>query len=160
MPYESDPITAKLNDLVCDQKLYFGLFDFEQMSLAEQALIGTWELANEIYNGGFMQYFHNSSGEHAKSMIDVLRSIDAPKAADIVEQARALAGPGTPWGDELDYSKAVKMAPADVTARLNALEDAFFDQSDDLHLRVFRYLSAHRDQIEAPAEFWTEATIQ
>jgi Domain of unknown function (DUF4375) len=160
MPYESDPITMKLNELVASQELYMGLMAFDELKPAEQALIGTWELANEVYNGGFMQYFHNSSREHAKPMVDVLRSIDARQAADILESAIALAGPGTTLGDEPNYLAAVNSMPDDVERQITELERKFYDELDNLHLRLFRYLSKHRDQIEAPEEFWTEATIQ
>jgi len=160
MAYESDPITSKLNELVASQELYFGLSDFDNLNPGERALAGTWELANEVYNGGFLQYFHNGSGEHAASMVGVLRSIEAPVAAGILEQAMELAGPGTRWGDERNYLKVVREMPTDIQDRLSELARAFFDQSDDLHLQLFRYLAKHRQNIEAPDDFWTEASVQ
>ena len=160
MPYESDPITAKLNGLVNDQQLYFDLGGFDELNPAEQALLGTWELANEIYNGGFMQYFHNSSREHAKPMIGVLRSFEAHNAAAILEAAFALAGPGTPLGDEPNYLKAIKAVPEKVKEEIRELERKLYDDLDNVHLRLFRYLEKHRDQIVAPEDFWREATIQ
>ncbi len=160
MAYESDPIAQKLNNLVSDNQLYTELMSFADLNPAEQALIGTWELANELYNGGLTQYFHNSSGEHAKPMVAVLRSIDAHRAATILETAIALAGPGTPWGDEPNYLSAINSMPDDVKNALEALEGNLYDELDNLHRQVFSYLSKHRDQIDAPAEFWTEPTVQ
>ncbi len=107
-----------------------------------------------------MQYFHNSSREHAKPMVDVLRSIDAQQAAEILEFAIAMAGPGTPWADEPNYLIAIKLVPEDVDRQITDLERKLYDELDNLYLQVFRYLSKHRDQIEAPEEFWTEATNQ
>jgi Domain of unknown function (DUF4375) len=160
VPYESDPVALKLNELVASQGLYIGLVAFDELNPAEQALIGTWELANEVYNGGFMQYFHNSSREHAKPMVEVLRPIDAPRVAEILDSAIALAGPGTPWGDEPNYLIATKSVPDDIERRITQLERKLYDELGNLHLRVFRYLSEHRDQIDVPEEFWTEASIQ
>jgi hypothetical protein len=160
MPYESDPIAAKLNELVTSQNLYMELAAFDDLNPAERALIGTWELANEVYNGGFMQYFHNASREHAKPMIEVLRSIDANQAADILESAIAVAGPGTRWGDEPNFLTAINSLPADGKRQIKDLERRFYDELDNLHLRLFRFLSKHRDQIETPEGYWTEATIQ
>ena len=160
MPYESDPIAIKLNELVVSLDAYMWLMWFDELTPPEQAFIGTWELANEVYNGGFTQYFHNSSREHAKPMIEVLRSIDAHQAADILETAIAVAGPGTRWGDEPNFLTAINSMPDDVKRQITELERKLYDELDNLHLRLFRYLSKHRDQIEAPAEFWTEATIQ
>jgi hypothetical protein len=160
MPYESDPIARKLNALISSNSLYVGLTFFDELNLAEQALIGTWELVNEVYNGGFMQYFHNSSREHAKPMVGVLRSIEAPRVVAILESAIALAGPGTRCGDEPDYFTADNSMPEDVKKRVHELERQLYDELDDLHLKVFRFLSKHRDQIDAPADFWTGRAIQ
>jgi hypothetical protein len=158
--YESDPITQKLNDLVSRQELYMGLICFDELNSAEQALIGTWELVNEVYNGGFTQYFHNSSRNHAKPMVAVLRSIGAYRASTILESAIALAGPGTRWGDEADFRVTIKSMPSDLKNNLTKMERNFYDELDNLHLQVFRYLSAHRDQIDAPVDFWKEPPIQ
>jgi hypothetical protein len=160
MPYESDPIANKLNDLIASQELYMELTAFEELSTPKQALIGTWELANEVYNGGFMQYFHNSSRDRAEPMIAVLRKIEAQRAAAILESAMAIAGPGTRWGDEPNFLAAINAMPADVKDRLHQLERDLYDELDNLHLQVYRYLSEYRDQIDAPSDFWTEATIQ
>jgi hypothetical protein len=160
VPYESDPIAQKLNGLIASQELYMGLAEFEHLNPSEQALIGTWELANEVYNGGFVQYFHNSSRYHAKPMVAVLRTIDAPRAATILESAIELAGPGTPWGDAPNFRVAIERMPGDVKRRLAELERNLYDELDDLHHQVFTYLSKHRDQIDAPADFWIDKAIQ
>jgi hypothetical protein len=160
MAYESDPITQKLNDLVSSKELYMGLMCFDELSAAEQVLIGTWELANEVYNGGFTQYFHNSSRDRAKPMVVVLHSINAHRAATILESAIALAGTGTPWGAEPNFFTAINSMPDDVKYNLTELERDLYHELDSLHLQVFRFLSKHRDQIDAPADFWTEATTQ
>jgi hypothetical protein len=93
-------------------------------------------------------------------MIAVFRSIDARRAAAILESAIALAGPGTRWSVEPNFVAAINSMPSDVKNRLAELGRELYDELDDLHLRVFRYLSKHRDQIEAPADFWTEPTSQ
>jgi len=156
MPYESDPIASKLNEWVSAQSLYWDLDSFDIMSPMEKALIGTWELINEVCNGGFMQYFHNSSRAHAKPMVGVLRSFGAPQAADVLASAIAIAGPGTRLGDEPSYLVALKAMSGDVRDRLSQLEDQLFDCADETHLQLYRYLSEHRDEIEAPDGFWTE----
>ena len=160
MAYESDPIAGKLNDLVSSQEYYVTSANFDELNAVEQVLGGTWELVNEVYNGGFTQYFLNSSRDHARSMVAVLYSIDAHRATTILESAIALAGPGTPWGDADNYLTAFNFMPADVKENLRKLERDLYDELDNLHLQVFRFLSKHRDQIEAPADFWTEATTQ
>jgi hypothetical protein len=132
MPYESDLVAHKLNELVSSEGLYMGLLFFDELNLAEQALIGSWELANEVRNGGFIQYFHNSSREHANPMVGVLRAIEAPRVVAILESAIALAGPGTPWGDERSCFAAINSMPEEVKRRVHELDGQLFDELDDL----------------------------
>ena len=152
MTYETDPTAQKLNDLVSSQELYMGLMDFDGLNPAEQVLVGTWELVNEVYNGGFTQYFQSSSGARAKPMIALLRSIDANPAAGILEDAAALIDPKTRRSDERNNVGTQK--------RVDDLERAFYAELDNLHRLVFDYLSKHRDAIDAPPEFWTEPMDQ
>ena len=151
MPYESDPIASKLNDLVSNTGLIFDLTAFEMLNPVEQALVGTWELANEVYNGGFVQYFQNSSRDHAKPMIGILRSIGAFRAAEILEAAAALAS---------NCPEMFKSVPSDLKERLNKLDRDLYDELDNLHLHVFRYLSRHRAEIDVPEDFWIEVSTQ
>jgi hypothetical protein len=157
MAFESDPIAIKLNELVSRNEAYVWLSWFDELKPPDQAVIGVWELVNEVYNGGFIQYFQNSPN-HAKPMASILRSIGADRAATIVETAIALAGPGTRWGDERNYLALIKTMPTETRDQLSKLESDFYDELDDLHRRVFQYLSQHRSEaeIEAPADFWTE----
>ncbi len=160
MPYESDPTAQKLNAPVSSQELHMGLICFEELHPGEQVPIGRWELVNEIYNGGFVQYFHNSSRDRARPMAGILRSIGAHRAADILEAALVVAGPGTRWGDEPNFLTAINSMPADLRNHLTALERNLYDELDSLHLQVFRFLSKHRDQIDVPEDFWKEPPIQ
>jgi hypothetical protein len=93
-------------------------------------------------------------------MVAVLHSMDAHRTATILESAIALAGPGTPWGDEPIFLTAFWSMPDDVRKNLRKLESDLYDELDNLHLQVFRFLKKHRDQVDVPAEFWAEATTQ
>src|SRR5712691_6409752 len=101
VPFESDPIAAKLNEFVSSREAYRWLMWFDELKPAEQALIATWELEQEVYNGGFMQYFQNSSGGRVPFICEILRIVEATKAASVLERAIALVGPNIPWDDEV-----------------------------------------------------------
>ncbi len=156
MPYEFDPIAQKLNELVGGQELYFGLLCFDGLSLAEKVLIGTWELVNELYNGGFPQYFCNSSRDRAEPMIQLLHTVDAHRAGAMLEEVTALIGPGSRFGSERSSAAVRNSMPEEMRQRVRSLERAFYDDLDNLHLLVFKYLSKHRGEIDVPSDFWTE----
>jgi len=89
-------------------------------------------------------------------MIQLLRSIDADRAAAMLQEATALIGPGTRWGDEHSCAAALDSMPEEIRKSVRELECAFYNELDNLHLLVFGYLSKHRDEIDAPSDFWTE----
>jgi hypothetical protein len=156
MAFESDPIAAKLNNFVSSREAYMWLMWFDELTLAEQALIATWELEQEVYNGGFMQYFQNSSGERVPFICKILRTVEANKVASVLDRAIELAGPNIPWDDELRRCAMLKALSDDSKSKLFHMSDELYEQLDDLNSLLFRYLSKHRDQLDAPEEFWAE----
>ena len=64
-------------------KTKFGKRDFAQQSTPQKVFSSIWALESEVNNGGFSQYFLNSSCETASSVSEALETIGAPKTADI-----------------------------------------------------------------------------
>jgi hypothetical protein len=72
---------------------------FEQLSPAEQVIACLTELEMEVNNGGFHQYYWNSSGDHAQAAIGALVDLGAPNTAALLREANALLGPDGPSPD-------------------------------------------------------------
>ncbi len=160
MAYESDPVAAKLNELFCDRVGFWAFVEFDDLNPAEKALAGVWELVQEVYNGGFMQLFQNSSGERVHEICDILRQTGADQAASILERAIALAGPNIPWKDLVGRFEALKRVPEQNKVQLFDLGREFYDQLDDIHRLLWRYLSECRGEIDVADDFWTEFKSQ
>jgi hypothetical protein len=83
-----------LNRLICD---YVHACVFEKPKEYDAALAKlpkglqyAWHLAGidyEIPNGGFNQFFTNTSGQHALDTLEALRAVGAREAAEIVKKA-------------------------------------------------------------------------
>ena len=56
-----------------------------------QVFFVSYVVEAEVTNGGFNQFFLNSSSEYATQVPDALRELDAPDAAAIFEQAQVVA---------------------------------------------------------------------
>jgi hypothetical protein len=84
-------------------------------------------LEDEVNNGGFHQYFNNSSGDDAAETILALQEIEAFAVADILRRAVARFPGG--------------VTPKDRAARLEILRDKFpkTDEFDDLNAEFFAY---------------------
>ena len=61
--------------------------DFENLNEAEKTFLYVEILEAEINNGGFDQFFFNSSGDYANETLEALKRIGATKTAKLVEEA-------------------------------------------------------------------------
>jgi len=135
-----------LINLSSSDKTSFGKEDFGSQSIPQKVFSALWEVEAEVNNGGFSQYFVNSSAESAHFVVDALRMIGAPKTADICQRAIATAFPaGLP-----DSEEAIRLAAADfsdkVLERLGPLDEEFFSYPHNLTDLLFAYVSRHPEE--------------
>lgn len=60
---------------------------YASLSPAHRVLVCVWGACGEIENGGFEQFFFNTSGDWALETPDAFRAISAPDLADLVARA-------------------------------------------------------------------------
>jgi hypothetical protein len=65
---------------------------FHGLTELQQVLFPTQWLCNEVYNGGFRQYFSNSTGVHAPEAIQGFRRLGLEDIATLVENAVSVFG--------------------------------------------------------------------
>jgi hypothetical protein len=116
------------------------------IAAAQKVFSALWEVESEVNNGGFSQYFVNSSAESAHFVVDALEIIGAPKTADICQRAIAAAFPaGLPESEE-----AIRSATADfsdeVLEKLEPLDQEFYSYPHNLTDLLFAYVSAHPEE--------------
>ncbi|OGO76371.1 MAG: hypothetical protein A3K45_03560, partial [Chloroflexi bacterium RIFOXYC12_FULL_59_14] len=87
---DKNEILIKLSE---SDKTQFGKQDFIAQSISQKVFSAIWAVESEINNGGFSQYFLNSSSETASFVSEALEIIDAPRTADICRRAIASAFP-------------------------------------------------------------------
>lgn len=117
---------------------------FDGLSEPDRVLATLWRLEADVNNGGFDQYFFNSSGDQAFFAERALRLIGANRMADIVAKAVAVFGPsGVPRDRD---ARQVQLEPLrDGSAELwDDLDRQFYAYPDDISALVERYLSRAR----------------
>ena len=62
----------------------FGKVEFDALSVPERVVEAIWRLDAEVWNGGFDQYYFNSSGNDAHFAVRALETIGADDMAAIV----------------------------------------------------------------------------
>jgi hypothetical protein len=125
----------------------FGGDNLSTQSVPQKVFSSIWAIETEVNNGGFSQYFLNSSCETAGFVVEALETVGARSAADISRRAIAAAFPaGLPSNVEAIRSAASEFSD-ETEGRLDALDQEFFKYPDNLTKLLFSYASKH------PAEF-------
>jgi len=113
---------------------------------SRQAIYMIWLLEAEVNNGGYNQFYFNSSGQFYKHLPEALRLVGAPKFADLTQRANDLFEreneritkyqDGTIEG----FSKSYKNNP------LNALDSGFYKlyQSENLQQIQIEYIRKNK----------------
>lgn len=113
-----------------ETELYFSLIDREQtagitsLNEQEQDFFSVMVLKNEWTNGGLLQYFTNSSADHAHYALRGLNAMGALNAAAKLKSAMDLfgpVGPSTERGDRLDQ---ISQMPFSFDDELTTLEQS------------------------------------
>lgn len=102
-------------------------------------------LRAEINNGGFNQFFFNSSGDYAKETGPALHEVGLHDLATMYEQALA-AFPGVPSADVGARRDQMTEVPAKTSALWRGLEDRLYadhDRDDRSDAALIAYLRKH-----------------
>jgi hypothetical protein len=157
MTHDASYFTDKVNELAMHDGNYTMLIFFDQLAPAEQALVGIWELCQEVQNGGFFQYMHNSSGEHALTTGVILKKIGADRFAFLVEEAMNIVDGRL---RSMNYHDAYHSLPQEKKDRLYTMDQELYSHDEQLNGLLLRYLMQCRDELAAPDGFWEEIIIQ
>jgi len=127
-------------------KTQFGKENVAEQSTPQKVFSSIWALESEVGNGGFSQYFLNSSCETASFVSEALETIGALKTADICRCAIAAAFPtGLPEKRE-DIAAAAADFSDEVIEALQPLTIESFEYPDNLTDLLFAYVSKHPEE--------------
>jgi hypothetical protein len=137
---------AILIELSESDRTKFGKEDFATQSTPQKVFSSIWAVESEVNNGGFSQYFINSSSETAGFVIEALNTIGAPCTADICSRAISAAFPdGLPAEPEQIGATAEDFSEATEEA-LETLDEEFFGYPHNLTDLLFAYVSQHPEE--------------
>jgi hypothetical protein len=113
--------------------------NFFALNEPERVLATIWCLEGDVNNGGFDQYYFNSSGDFSHFAPTALMLIGASNMADIVHRANSLLGPNGPSRDRLARQGQL-FALADRFSAFDELDRAFYAYPDDISTLLSAYL--------------------
>ena len=110
----------------------------------ECIIVAIEALEAEVNNGGYAQFFLNSSREYAPTIVQALARIGCPKTAAITQKAiDALHLPSL-------TDEAIEAAMADDTVseeELNGCDDAYYKSGEDIAGQLFAFIKKNKDVI-------------
>ncbi|MGD0401109.1 MAG: DMP19 family protein [Syntrophobacteraceae bacterium] len=153
MAEDTREMNRRLIRLAEGSEVRFWRVNYDALSVPERFFRAIWELEAEVNNGGFHQYFSNSSGRLVPDVIDALHAIGAIQMANIVGRAIEAVGPDVSWSDDTARQARMDDLSPEIVEALNDLGQAFYAYPDNLTALLYRYVVAHKGEIGAPAEF-------
>jgi hypothetical protein len=126
--------------------------DFAEQSTPQKVFSAIWAVESEVNNGGFSQYFANSSCDTAAFVAEALDLIGAPKTAEICRRAIKTAFPFGLPSDADAISTAAKNFLPEIEEALDELEDEFMAYPHNLTDLLFAYVSKHPEEFGRVAQ--------
>lgn len=103
-------------------------------------------------NGGFSQYFYNSTGNFANKTVDSLAAVGASQVAEILNKALQAVGVHLPenWSKRQDLLNQV--LTEGIEAKLSGMDSEFYRYPENLEELNYRYIIANKSQFTETTE--------
>ena len=102
------------------------------------------ELGCEVNNGGFEQFFYNSSGDFAGEIVSAFTKLGALKTAGICQKALDAFGVKLPSNRDDREELLDKILNEKISAILDECDDKFYEYEEDLVNLNYEYIMKNR----------------
>ncbi len=117
---------------------------YEALTQPERVAYCVDALEREVNNGGFQQFFANSSGDTASDTLAALEALGAAGAADLVRRAIAVFPNAQPPVDREQRLDLLEQLPGEAADTWSQLDGEFCRYPDDLPALLRQYVGQHR----------------
>ena len=123
---------SSLIDRVCHASGGFGA-----LSDAEKLYYALTLFQNEVNNGGFHQFFFNSSGSYYELIENSLVTFDEPQTLELLHQSKQIVFPEIPVPTDTQERRSTIPAPSpDLMTKLDELDQRFYRMADTLTAKL------------------------
>jgi hypothetical protein len=117
---------------------------FARLTRENQLFFATNVVIGEVYNGGFDQYFHNSSADYFYFAVEGLTKLKALKSLALLMSAKALIFGDLEVPSNTSERRKVLLAQGEAhQEELDKLDKEFCSDPDQLSVRMTRYAEEH-----------------
>ena len=118
--------------------------DVEKLNSSQKTFYFVQNLDREIHNGGFHQFFYNSSGNFTHETIIALSKIDAKTTVSILQKAIECFPNKTVPKNRSERIKVLENIDKQASAEWNNLDKVFYNYEDDLTQLCINFINENR----------------
>ena len=122
---------------------------FEGLTRAQRVVYCAFEFEAEVCNGGLMQFFGNSSGNHVFETLEAIRELGHPEAEHALASAMALVGPLAREPDREMRLAAFEDRYDELQTAFKPLQSAYYGVQGKLKQKMLLYAVRHREDFGA-----------
>ena len=104
----------------------------EKLNSLQRTFLFVENLEREINNGGFNQFYFNSSGNFSQETVNALLEIGAEKTAEIVERANSEFKNGIVPKDRIERQNELELIEHKAEKNWNKCDSEFYEYKDNL----------------------------
>ena len=127
-----------------DNKTQYG-DDMSVLSEAERIFYITQTLEMEVNNGGFSQFFYNSSGNFSNELVSAFTAIGANTTAAICQKAIAAFGRDIPVDRDKREEMLDELESEEIDEILEECDGAFYDYEDNLNELNYNFVMKNKE---------------
>lgn len=143
---DESKIVIEIGQLLWDKS--HGDKNFESLNQREKNVLYIEMFESQVNNGGFDQYFFNSSGEYAHETVIALKEIKAPQMADILNRAINVF-PKLPIPKDTEQRREYMDDISESISEIwNSLDAEFYKYPENLAELSVEYVKFHKVEFE------------
>jgi Domain of unknown function (DUF4375) len=112
----------------------------EKLSDEEKVIVYIGELEREVNNGGFSQFFFNTSGDYTEEVIQSLQKIGSIKFLSLAESAKAQFPNFIVPADKAERRQILEEIDEDANNKWNDLDNEFYQYEEDIYSLMSSYI--------------------
>lgn len=122
--------------------------DIEKLNMSQQTFIIIENLEREMNNGGFSQFYFNSSGNFSHATVDALVLIGANQTADIVKKANAQFPNNKIPSNKVQRQYILEEIEEKAEKIWEICDDDFLKYEDNLTEQLLHFVRANKTEFE------------
>ena len=103
---------------------------YDKLPVAARQWLAVWECDAEINNGGFSQYFFNSSGDHWRDALSGFEAMGAKEMHELLKGTLAVFGPEGPSPDRDTRQDQLSRIEDKNVEAFSKFDDRYYDSED------------------------------